>query len=126
MPDPEKRPVSNLKIPLLWGFYYLKNEFTFETALKDIIRKKGDTDNNAAIVGALLGAAYGIEGIPSELIDRVMRLETIRGLYSPKQSLKQMVTIAIDTPKDLEVLWDSKILKGKDVVEQCIKEAEGI
>jgi ADP-ribosylglycohydrolase len=88
MPNPEIRPVSHLKIPLLWAFYYLKNEYTFENAIKDIIRKKGDTDNNAAIIGALLGAAYGVEGIPSELIDKVMRLETNRGLYTPKHSLK--------------------------------------
>ena len=117
MPNPEARPVSNLKIPFLWAFYYLKNGFSFENAIKDIIRKKGDTENNAAIIGGLLGAAYGIEGMPSELIDKVMRLETNRGLYSPKSSLKQMVKIAVEAPEELEVVWDSKTLKGRDVVD---------
>lgn len=126
MPEPNNRPVSHLKISLMWAFYYLKNEFTFESAIKDIIRKKGDTDNNAAIIGALLGAAYGIEGIPSELIDKVMRLETNRGLFTPKHSLKQMIKIAIESPKKLEVHMDSKILKGQDIAKQFMRDEEEV
>ena len=65
MPKPNYRPTTYFKVPFLWAFYYLKKEFTFEEAMKDIISKQGDTEANAAIVGGLLGAAYGIDRIPS-------------------------------------------------------------
>lgn len=126
MPNPQTKPASYLKTPLLWSLYYLKHDYSFESAIKDIITKKGDTTNNAAIVGALLGAAYGIEGMPSELVDKVLKLDTKRGIYSPKGSLEQMIKIAIENPEELEVVWDQKTLKGQDVVDQCKKEAEGV
>lgn len=36
----------------------------FESPIKEIINKGGDSDTNAAIAGALLGARYGIDAIP--------------------------------------------------------------
>ena len=47
----------------MWAFYYLKNQTSYNDALKDILKRGGDTDTNAAIVGGLLGAADGIDGI---------------------------------------------------------------
>jgi len=41
------------------------------TALQWAIRAGGDTDSNAAIVGAWCGALMGEAGIPSKLIDRI-------------------------------------------------------
>ncbi len=84
MPVPSERPITYLKNPLLWAFYYLKNEYTFENAIKDMISRKGDTEMNATIVGALLGAAYGATSIDSDLLDKVLRLDTDRGDYTPK------------------------------------------
>jgi ADP-ribosyl-[dinitrogen reductase] hydrolase len=52
-----------LKIAFVWAFYYLKNEWSYKGALKDMLMQGGDTDTNAAIVGGLLGAAYGEEEI---------------------------------------------------------------
>jgi hypothetical protein len=56
LPPPHQRPLSNVKIPFVWAFYYLKNDFTILNALRDILVRGGDTKNNAAIVGGLIGA----------------------------------------------------------------------
>lgn len=37
MPKAHERPVSYLKTPLLWAFYYLKHEYTLNRALKEMI-----------------------------------------------------------------------------------------
>jgi ADP-ribosylglycohydrolase len=44
----------------MWSMHYLKNNFTFDKALRDIVSRGGDTSNNATIVGGLLGARHGI------------------------------------------------------------------
>ncbi len=56
----------------MWGFYYLKNEYTYEDAIKDILMRGGDTDTNAAIIGGLLGAAYGIECLKEEWCETML------------------------------------------------------
>ena len=60
MPKPHYRPISYIKTSLLWAFYYLKNEYELNDALKDILMRGGDTTANATIVGGLLGAAEGM------------------------------------------------------------------
>ncbi len=59
MPKPNYRPISYIKIPILWAFYYLKNDYEYEAAIKDIVNRGGDTQANAAIVGGLIGASCG-------------------------------------------------------------------
>ncbi|MDQ5848706.1 MAG: ADP-ribosylglycohydrolase family protein, partial [Pseudomonadota bacterium] len=49
------------------AFYALLN-LGFEEALIQTVGQGGDTDTNAAICGALLGAAHGREAIPSRWI----------------------------------------------------------
>jgi hypothetical protein len=39
MPKMHYRPISYLKTALLWAFYYLKKEYTFEQAMRDIINR---------------------------------------------------------------------------------------
>jgi ADP-ribosylglycohydrolase len=41
---------------------YIQNEF--QRVLKEIIEQGGDTDNNATVLGGLIGAFYGLEAIP--------------------------------------------------------------
>lgn len=41
-----------------------RNDLTIEAGLKEAIEAGGDTDSNAAMVGALLGARLGEDGIP--------------------------------------------------------------
>jgi ADP-ribosylglycohydrolase len=61
MPIPHYRPLNYIKTSILWAFYYLKNEYEFEAAIKDIIKRGGDTSANAAIVGALISASSETE-----------------------------------------------------------------
>lgn len=41
-----------------------------------MIKAGGDTDTNAAIVGGLLGAAVGLTNIPSEMVEKMIRVRT--------------------------------------------------
>jgi ADP-ribosylglycohydrolase len=95
MPVLKNEPRDYIKKPLLWAFYYLKNAYSFEDAIKDIIEMQGDTDTNAEIIGGLLGAAYGIDGISNDLIDKVLRMDTDRALFSPKNSIEQLIQVVI-------------------------------
>ena len=46
------------------AFWHLRRNVTVEEALVATVGKGGDTDTNAAIAGALLGAADGLGAIP--------------------------------------------------------------
>ena len=48
----------------MYSFYYLKNEISYYAAIEEMISMGGDTDTNAAIVGGLLGAYHGLNGLP--------------------------------------------------------------
>jgi len=50
----------------LWQLLHAAN---LEEGVVDTIRRGGDTDTNAAICGALLGAVYGREAIPAQWLD---------------------------------------------------------
>lgn len=43
----------------------------FEEGLRSVVALGGDTDTNAAVTGALLGALHGLEGLPRAWLDRL-------------------------------------------------------
>lgn len=49
----------------------------FEVGLRSIVALGGDTDTNAAVAGALLGARHGRGGLPVEWLDRLADREAI-------------------------------------------------
>ena len=51
------------------AWYQLRDATSFEEALVDTVGSGGDTDTNAAICGALLGAVHGLNAIPGRWID---------------------------------------------------------
>ena len=53
-----------MRIALQHAFFHLKTSTDFEKALIATVTRGGDTDTNAAIAGALLGATLGVEAIP--------------------------------------------------------------
>jgi ADP-ribosyl-[dinitrogen reductase] hydrolase len=53
------------------AFFQLNNGNDFYNSLIQTIQLGGDTDTNGCIVGALLGAFYGINEIPEEWINTV-------------------------------------------------------
>ncbi|GAB3691495.1 ADP-ribosylglycohydrolase family protein [Corynebacterium nasicanis] len=62
---------------------------TFEEALVRTIGRGGDTDTNAAIVGAFLGGVHGIDGIPQrwrEVIDTCRPIRNRPAEYHPNDA----------------------------------------
>jgi hypothetical protein len=48
------------------AFHRLLNSRSLEQGVVDTVMRGGDTDTNAAIAGALLGAAHGIDAVPAQ------------------------------------------------------------
>lgn len=55
-----------VRIALHNALWQLLHAPTLEEGVVDTVRRGGDTDTNAAICGALLGAVYGLEAIPAQ------------------------------------------------------------
>ena len=53
----------------LWQLLHATN---LEDGVVDTVMRGGDTDTNAAIAGALLGAVYGRDGIPAQWTDKLL------------------------------------------------------
>jgi len=49
-----------------------------ETELRRVVSLGGDTDTNAAVAGALLGARDGVQGLPSAWLERLLDADAIR------------------------------------------------
>lgn len=60
-----------VRIALQHAFFHLKRSTDFEEAMVQTVFTGGDTDTNAAIAGALLGAALGESAIPKRWRDAV-------------------------------------------------------
>ena len=70
----------------LWQLLHAEN---LEEAVVDTIMHGGDTDTNAAICGALLGAVYGREAIPSRWVDCLLNCRPEAGLPSVRRPRPQ-------------------------------------
>jgi ADP-ribosylglycohydrolase len=60
----------------LWQLLHAE---TLEEGIVDTVMRGGDTDTNAAIAGALLGAVYGREAIPERWIESVLACRPAAG-----------------------------------------------
>lgn len=78
------------------AFYHLLHAPSFEEGVVRTIALGGDTDTNAAIVGAMLGARFGAHGIPASYHDAVL------GCNSPRPADYQT--------RDLETLTRDLLL----------------
>jgi ADP-ribosyl-[dinitrogen reductase] hydrolase len=52
-------------------------ELDFEDGLRSVVGLGGDTDTNAAVAGALLGALHGVEAIPPDWLGMLVGGGTI-------------------------------------------------
>src|SRR3989338_2331041 len=69
------------------AFHQLVSGQTFETGLVKTILLGGDTDTNACITGALLGAYHGQRQIPHDWIQTVLNCQNYRHeIYPPSQT----------------------------------------
>jgi ADP-ribosylglycohydrolase len=66
------------------AFFRLLHAESIEDGVVDTVRAGGDTDTNAAIVGALLGAVHGRDRIPKQWVDRLLACRPIGGLEDIK------------------------------------------
>ena len=71
------------------ALWQLKHADNFESGLVDTIMRGGDTDTNGAIVGALLGAVYGLDAIPERWVDCVLNCRPMEGLAHVMQPRPQ-------------------------------------
>jgi hypothetical protein len=86
------------------ALWQLLNAPSLEEGVVDTVMRGGDTDTNAAIAGALLGAVYGRNALPKQWIEKILscrpregepayagRVRSVSGrsmpLYSPRACL---------------------------------------
>ena len=50
----------------------------FEDGLREVVALGGDTDTNASVAGALLGALHGVDALPPDWLDRLVEATVIR------------------------------------------------
>ena len=62
------------------AFYQLLHAKSVEAALSDTVKRGGDTDTNAAIAGALLGAVHGLRSMPHQWVDRIATCRPLAGI----------------------------------------------
>ena len=54
------------------AFYQLLHAPNLEEGIVDTVRRGGDTDTNAAIAGALLGAVWGVQAVPAQWLHSIL------------------------------------------------------
>lgn len=62
------------------AFYQLTHAPSLEEGIVDSVMAGGDTDTNACIAGALLGACYGLDAVPERWRDRILSCRPGEGL----------------------------------------------
>lgn len=83
---------GQVRVAFRLAFWELLHAPSFEAALVDVVNRGGDTDTNAAITGALLGAFHGEDAIPPPWRKAVLEaLSSVGGplwnTYHPRQLL---------------------------------------
>ena len=69
------------------ALYQLLHAPSLEAGVIDTVHRGGDTDTNAAIGGALLGAVYGAEALPARWVDTLLDCrpqEGLPGVHRPR------------------------------------------
>eukprot|EP00927_Polykrikos_kofoidii_P063069 TRINITY_DN57878_c0_g1_i1.p1 TRINITY_DN57878_c0_g1~~TRINITY_DN57878_c0_g1_i1.p1 ORF type:complete len:577 (+),score=109.58 TRINITY_DN57878_c0_g1_i1:110-1840(+) len=77
--------IHSARIGFTHAFRHLQKGSNFEQAMRYTLAGGGDTGSNAAIVGGLIGAAVGVQGIPERWIRAVMACNTDDGHPRPGQ-----------------------------------------
>jgi ADP-ribosylglycohydrolase len=81
---PDGQPsMGFVRIAFIHAFHHMLRSTPYIDALQSVLGYGGDTDTNACIVGALVGARIGITGVPPNMIDAVLRCDTAKGRPRP-------------------------------------------
>jgi ADP-ribosylglycohydrolase len=73
-----------VKVAFVNAFEHLLRGADYPDTLRETLRAGGDTDTNACIAGALVGAATGAGGIPEPMWRAVVECDTSRGRPRPE------------------------------------------
>lgn len=86
------KPPENYSQQMGWVLIALQNAFwqllhaeSLEEGIMSTVMSGGDTDTNAAIAGALLGAVHGRDAIPLQWMDRILSCRPILGIAGVKK-----------------------------------------
>ena len=78
-----------IRIAFILSFYFLqgydKSEGYYFRCIQETIKQGGDTDTNACIVGAMIGALVGLKELPQHMLTKVVRFDcTKKGQRRPE------------------------------------------
>lgn len=77
--------VGSVEVPLTHAFRHLKRGSSFEVAMRAVLAGGGDTSTTAAVVGGLVGAAVGLEGLPARWVRAVLTCDVSMGPQRPPE-----------------------------------------
>lgn len=76
----EQMLIGHTLIALQCGLWAAATPLRFEAALRQVVEAGGDTDTNAAVAGAVLGARYGASAIPGRWLECIPERSRIAAL----------------------------------------------
>ncbi|CAE8606691.1 unnamed protein product, partial [Polarella glacialis] len=77
--------VGSAEIPFTHAFRHLKLASSFPDAMRAVLAGGGDSCSSAAVVGGLLGAAAGIQGLPERWVRAVLGCDGSAGQWRPPE-----------------------------------------
>lgn len=91
-----RKNIGHVRYGFTLAMWCLRNAIPYEDAIKMTLLKGGDTDTNASIVGALMGALHGMDTIPEYMVTPVLEfnpLTNVNGhvrpiVYSSMETLR--------------------------------------
>lgn len=84
------------RIAFTHAFRHLRLGSGYEEAIRETLRGGGDTDTNACIVGGLVGAARGVDGIPRPMLEAVLGCDSRQGRPRPDWLSASRATELVD------------------------------
>eukprot|EP00347_Sterkiella_histriomuscorum_P010277 403376918 len=140
---PATKNIGHSKIAFTYSFHYLLQvandpTLTYEKCIKQMLLAGGDTDTNAAIVGGLLGAYFGVGALPQNMIEAMLSFKTesdelkkqyggqIRPRYLiPHYTLLNDITlITQNAPNMLVVQYMGELYDEQEKIKQIITDAK--
>jgi ADP-ribosylglycohydrolase len=88
-----------VKYAYVHAFRHLLLESTYLNSLMETLSGGGDTDTNACIVGGIVGALHGEAGVPSQMINALLKCDTTKGRKRP-----EFLQTKLQLPRLLEAL----------------------
>jgi ADP-ribosyl-[dinitrogen reductase] hydrolase len=74
-PGPVVQHAGHVKHALSLAFYHLGKRSRYRDAIFDVLCRGGDCDTSGAIVGAMIGALWGVKDIPAYMLDPVLKFD---------------------------------------------------